>query len=113
MTFNRLSFEDIKGDDSNRIDRIETGVLREMTTPKFSVPFSTEGSYLWKRVDRNDTEGPAENRNELISLIGNYRALVIKEAHLFYSTDLTTINQSFTTEYRPEVTYISPETYII
>ena len=70
--YKRLNLETIKGDDNNRKNRLLKGLLREIATPIYSVPLSSEGTSLHDRIFSNIIIGSALNRNEIVSYINNY-----------------------------------------
>lgn len=93
--YKRLSFENVGEDDSDTIDRTRKGIAREITTPKYSVICSTEGTDLYKRVDQNIISGAVANRNEIIALIRDkYTMTELLRAQLSMSNPYEYLTQS-------------------
>jgi len=111
MSYNRLNLERLTLTDSSGYERVRKGVLREITTPKFSIPFSTEGSKVWERVDRQNTIAAVKNRNEVVTIIRIYKCLSLKLARLFYNSDYSAINQSFNADYNSDAQLTNPKVY--
>ena len=111
-TIKRLSFEAYGGDDYSRYDRVKKGIVREIVTPKFSVPLSREGTKLHEYVDRNEVTAAIRARNELISLIVNWYPVVkLTQAVLSYIADNTIVKQLFDAKYLSETSTVSPRVY--
>jgi len=96
----RLSFEQIGYNEDSRRTRTKKGVLREITTPQFSIPMSTEGTLLHLRVDRQDITNAVKNRNDIVDTIEIYKnAVVLTKAFPTYSLDYSFIKQSIYINY--------------
>jgi len=108
----RLSFEQLGGDDYSRGLRVQKGITREIVTPKYSVPYSREGTKLNEYVDRNDVVSAVQARNELIRLVVLWYPVVkLRKAILSYINDNTTIKNLLQMKYLPESESVSAETY--
>ena len=112
--FKRLSFEAIGDDDSDRLIRGKKGVLREVVTPKGSIPLSDEGTYLHRRVDRNNVKDAVKNRNEISSLIFKYiNAFKLNSVFPVYASDYSFIRQSVYITYKGDGSdTVDPMVYI-
>ena len=111
--YNRLSFEQIGGNDSDRITRVHKGLLREVVTPFLSVPFSTEGTNVHRYVDRNDIIAGVQMRNEVAAMIvDNYPVVEFKGAPIAYATDLSAIVQTVNVDFIRDAEPVAPGTYI-
>lgn len=92
--FKRLSFERPGFDEDSRQIRTKKGILREITTPQFSIPLSVEGTELYKRVDRQDITNAVKNRNDAVDTIEVYKpAVALTTAYPLYSLDYLSIKQ--------------------
>lgn len=107
--YKRLSFEKIGGDDSSRLERTRKGVLREFTAPRWSVPFSTEGTGLWDRVDENTIFASVKNRNELARTLQVFDCLQYDGSELFNAEDA--IEQKMNTTFLPDARLTPPGVY--
>lgn len=108
----RLDFEQIGGDDYSRYTRVQKGIVREILTPKLSVPMSREGTTLNEYVDRNEVVAAVQARNVLIRLVVFWYPVVkLQKAVLKYISDNTVIQQLFQTKYNSDAETVSPETY--
>jgi hypothetical protein len=108
----RLSFENIGGDDYSRYLRTQKGIVREIVTPKLSVPLSREGTRLNEYTDRNEIKAAVQARNELIRLIVFWYTVVkLRKALLSYIDNNTTVKELFQTKYLPEAAAVSPKVY--
>lgn len=111
-TIKRLSFEEIGGDNYLRYDRVKKGIVREVVTPKYSVPMSREGTKLHEYVDRNEVTAAIKARNELIRLIVFWYPVVkLTQAALSYISDNTIVKQLFDAKYLPDTGAVSPRVY--
>jgi len=110
--FKRLSFENIGGDDYSRYLRTQKGILREIVTPKFSVPMSREGSRLTEYTDRNEITAAVKARNELIRLIVFWYPVVkLRKAILSYINDNTAVKELFQTKFLRDSEAVSSEVF--
>ena len=110
--FKRLSFEQIGADDYSRLTRVRKGLLREVITPKYSIPKSIEGTRVFELVDRNDVVSSVRMRNEIADAISSYpQVLKIKNIHMAYVDNYTAIKQLAETEYLPNNGSVPPKVY--
>lgn len=108
----RLDFEQLGGDDYSRYTRTQKGMVREILTPKLSVPMSREGTTLYEYVDKNEVTAAVAARNVLIRLIVFWYPVVkLQKAILKYITNNTIIQQLIQTKFNRDAETVSPETY--
>ena len=101
--FKRLSFEQVGADDADTITRVRKGIAREVTTPKYSVIVSTEGTNVYQRVDDNVLLGAVQNRNEIVSMIREkYPMVNLTRAQLALSTSYDYVNNSTYMTFDPD-----------
>lgn len=107
-SYKRLSFEILQGNDSNRIDRIRKGLLREIVTAKLQIPYSEEGTLIHQNIDRNFIQSFVSNRNEVSKTIKTYYKDLSIEAFNLALIDTTTGGQhEILLKYNPTGEYVT------
>lgn len=111
-TIKRLSFERLGGDDHSRYVRVQKGIIREITTPKLTVPLSKEGTNVYKYTDQNEITAALSIRDAIIRLIVFLYPVVKLHKTAIQKLDSSTVlNELFETKYQEDAPVVSPETY--
>lgn len=110
--YRRLDFEQIGGDDFSRYVRTQKGIIREIVTPKYSVPLSREGTKLHEYTDRNEVTAAVLARDALIRLVVLWYPVVkFERALLSYITNHTIIKELIQTKFLCDSAAVSPEVF--